>query len=349
MEIRKRHGLFDYIINSKLKLQGVVGLIAGVLLVWIYMSILNVAGVFEDSSPYGEVTGFWAGIYLGLAFSPPVFFGFTSRLWGRVIIALALAKAAIGVWIYMSGQSSEFLQYIEQNTWVLFLFFIDGGGFFISIVMNRDRAMRRLARDQDPNAQAAYADYLLQPNTFNRWLVSSRLADRVQGQFTRRCLTVLVFSSILFMVLIALLGFSNSLLTVEGLSQGALLSEKLTVLFGEWAWLAIEIAVFIPLLALIAFQMSLRPLMALDHEPIDERQIQMIRFAHADGRGVSLAMLAVIIVLAFLKTPVEIIAGISLGAFSLAWLTPYMIMVWKLPDGDGSYDEDEDVLEIDYA
>ncbi|WP_438725705.1 hypothetical protein ACR9YC_06985 [Parasphingorhabdus sp. DH2-15] len=349
MENRKRYSLFDYVMNSKHKLQGVIGLFSGILLVWVYMLILNVAGVFEDSSPYGEITGFWAGFYLGIAFSPPVYFGFTSRFWGKVIIALALAKIAIGVWIYTSDQSSECLQYIEQNTWALFFFFLDGGFFFISIVMNRNQAMRRLARDQDPNAQAAYADYMLQPNAFNRWLVSSRLADRMQGQFTRRCLAISIFISILFMVLLVLIKLSSSILTFDGLPQGALLSENFTILFGEWAWQVVKIVVFIPTFILIAFQMSLRLLMALDHEPIDERQIQMIRFGHADGRGVSLAMLAIMTVLAFLKTPVEIIAAVSLGAFSLAWLTPYMIMAWRLPDGDGSYDENEDVLEINYA
>ena len=349
MESRKRYGQFDYIQGSKLKLQGVVGLIAGGVLVWVFMSILTVASAFEDSSPYGDVAGFWAGVYLGLAFSPPVFFGFTSRFWGKLIIGLALIKAGIGAWIYMSGHSEIFLQYLTENTWLVFLLFIDGGGFLISIAMSRDRAMRRLARDEDPNAQAAYADSMLQPNTFNRWIVGSRLADRVQGQLTRRCLTVLTVISILLMVLIVLLALSNSLLTVDGLPHDAALRDKLEALFGNWALPVMQVAVFSPAIIIIPFQMSLRPLMALDHEPLDERQIQMIRFGHADSRVVSLAMLAIITVLAFLKTPVEALAGISLAAFSFAWLTPYFIMAWKLPDGDGSYDEDEDVLEIDYA
>lgn len=349
MEHRKRYGLFEYVSSSKLKLQGFVGLIAVVLLVWVSLLVLESAGAFADPSPFGKITGFWTGVYAGFAFGPPVFFALTSRFWGKVVIAYTLLRAAFGVWIYMTGQSLSLLQYIDQNTWLLFLLFIDGAFFLIAMFISRDRAMRNLSADQDPNARAAYADLLLQPIAFSRWLVGSRLADKVQGQVTRRFVTVLMFTSILLFALISLLGFYDPLLTVDGLPQDAPLSEKLTALFGEWAWPAISIGLLVPAIIMLFFQMSLRPLMALEHETLDERQIQMIRFGHADGRAVSLAMLAIITVLAILKTPSEIIASFSIAALFLAWLTPYFIMAWKLPDGDGSYEEDEDVLEIDYA
>lgn len=349
MSNRKRYGLFDYISASPLKGQGVVGLIVGALLAWIGFAILEAAGAFEETNPFGNVAGFWTGAYLGSAFASPAFFAMTSRFWGKVVIGFTLIKAAFGGWIYMSGQSLSFLQYLNENTWLLFLLFIDGVFFLFSTFVIRHKDMGRLAGDDDPNARAAYTDLILQPITFNRWIVGSRMADYFQGQFARRLVTALTAISILLLAVFALFVVYHDFLTVEGLPQDAKLSEKLTALVGAWMWPVVQIIVFLPAIIMIFFQMSLRPLMALDHEPLDERQIQTIRFGHADGRVVSLAMLAIVAILAVLKTPSEIMATIAIVALFFAWLAPYFVMAWRLPDGDGSYEEDEDILEIDYA
>jgi|GEM_PF-3766994 len=346
---RKRYGLFDYFKESENKLQGIIGIAAGLLFASVMFWVLDKAGMFEEDSSLGNVAGLWTGFYLGLALGTPAFFGFTSRFWGKFVIALTLLKLSGGVWLYMSGNLVAFIEYAAQNKWLVFLLFIDGVFFFIAMFVSRDRAMRNLSDDQDPNAQAAYADFMLQPIAINRWIVGSRLADKVQRRFTRRLVTVLMLISILIFALISLLGFYDPLLTVDGLPEDALLSEKLTALYGDWVRPAVQIGLLVPAVVMIFFQMSLRPLMALDHEALDERQIQTIRFGHADGRVASLAMLGIITVLAILKTPGEIIASVSIAALGIAWLTPYFIMAWKLPDGDGSYEEDEDILEIDYA
>jgi len=345
---KDRPKLFSYVLNSPTRGLGLCCLLLGLAVFLLAIGVFDQAALPEDANEYDQLS-FWFGGVIGLAAGPYFVIGFMSRIWGRVAFISGFGKACILGYVLMTNQAVVFLEPFLQNQWFAFVVSLDGLFLLAMLGSQRNRYAASSAQSVDRAARQAHADYLLRANTLNSWIAGSKLADRVQNTTARRSLSMMMVASALLLVLIFLISYHDPILNVSGVPQDAAASEKINALFGTGSGWIYQTLAFVPAVVFTFFQMGLRPLMALNNEPLDERQIQMIRFAHADGRMISLLMLALIVCLACFNTPATVIGPVACGAFLIAWLTPYLIMAWNLPDGDGSYEEDEDYLEIDYA
>jgi len=337
------YSFMSQIKSSPFKKQGFINIIASCVLGIFVMLVLNQSGLFSETADVSSRHSMLIGAMTGGLLCAAVPLGFISVFWGRLALFITMINTASFAFIYYTGQSDILLGQEGASSILLTIWISEAFFLFAVTYVIRDQHMRRLAETDDYNARAAHADLLLQPIMFNRWLVGSRFADFMQNQTMRRVVTLAFIASLLIVCGYFCAAYNARLASPEGITDGLTIIERLEAAYGSGAkWLA-WLLLMLPAILITLFQMGLRPLMALDLNPLDERQVQVIRYAHADGRLVSLWALAFITVIAILGFDVPIIAGTAFTALILAWLTPYFIMSWNLGDEEEHNLDDEEL------
>ena len=330
----KRYSIISQIRESETKKLGCLCIVSVVVIVIALVKFYSEGEVSFLSTNEGD---FEIGAELAL-YASVIYLGFTNKFWGVLAVVTTSVKATAYMIVILLGNSEGFIQLLLEYDWLRLLLSIDTLFYMLVYMVDRHRRMRAIAASDDPNVIAVHADLFLQPIAFVRWIVGSRLADMLQSKRVRRWIAVLTCLSIP----ITVFTFSILLFYANLADETAIETrEQLIISLGLWGYYAIRTVLLLFPFIVLFLQMSLRPLIPLGLDPLDERQVQLIRFAHADGRIVCLCLLCLMAVLPFLGISVTLIGIIGVGAFYAAYLTPYIILAWNLPDGDGQYVEDE--------